>query len=213
MDVLERLRAEGRVIKSAPFAFLVFLVIGGSVGYLASSWYYSKEITDKGGEIGRYRVALGIDKASEGSLIELNNAELEAKALSTSLKLENLCSRYQKRITEIQEQKAEGKIDDKGMLDRQKAIDSELSYEFVQNLRADSFNVDNELRRRLGPQAVAAIVGITPSVVADDGTRVDITTLVLSAGGMPRFNMDFTCPLANGIEQMAKLLPPDSQKP
>ncbi len=51
---------------------------------------------------------------------------------------------------------------------------------FIRTLRADSFNVDNELRRRLGPRAVAAIVGIPPSIVSDDGTRMDLSTLMLS---------------------------------
>lgn len=165
-----------------------------------------EQIDSKDGEIARYRVALGIDPASKGALIELTNQELQAKSATTVSKLRVFCSTLQKRTDEIQAQLDAGKIDQKTESEEKMAVDKELSQDFITNLRSDAFNVDNELRRRLGPQAVAAIVGITPSIVADDGTRVDILTLVATSA-MPGFAVGFTCPLAEGIEQMAKLLP------
>lgn len=186
---------------------------GGMLYYNSQMGSLQQQIGVKDGQIGRYRVALRIDKASEGSLIELNNAELQAMALNVAGNLQGICSTYQKKIQGIQTDFNAGKYNEKEKMDRQMAVDKELSENFFRDLRADSFNVDNELRRRLGPQAVAAIVGITPSMVADDGTRVDLLTLLFSSGGMPGFNMDFTCTLGGGIEQMAKLLPPDSAKP
>jgi hypothetical protein len=49
-------------------------------------------------------------------------------------------------------------------------------------------------------------------MVSDEVTHIEITTPVLSAGGMPGFSLDFTGPLANGIEQMPAIprtdLPP-----
>lgn len=198
----------------------MLIVLCLTIGFAGGMLYYSgqigslqQQLNTKDGEIGRYRVALGIDPASKGALIELNNAELQAKALSVSGKLQNVCSTYQKGMTENQADFTSGKFDEKGRRSRQIAIDQEMSDDFIRNLRADSLNLDNELRRRLGPQAVAAIIGITPSIVADDGTRVDIATLLLSSGGIPGFSMTFTCPLADGIEQMAKLLPADSARP
>jgi hypothetical protein len=47
----------------------------------------------------------------------------------------------------------------------------------MSGLRSDAYNVDFELRRRLGPAAVAGIIGISPSVVANDGTRINILQL------------------------------------
>jgi hypothetical protein len=213
MGFFETLRGETSVIKSAPWSFILFLVVGASTGYGASSWYYSKQITERDGQIGRYRVALGLDKTGDNALVELTNTELQSKATTIAGKLDNMCSLYQKREQEIQQSLNVGEIDQAGAMDRRKTVDTEMSYDFIQNLRADTFNVDNELRRRLGPTSVAAIVGISPSIASDDGTRVDIRTLMLSSGGMPGFNMDFTCPLANSIEQMVKLLPPDAVKP
>jgi hypothetical protein len=74
MDILEILRGEWRVIKSAPLSFIVFLAIGAVFGYGASNWYYSKQIADTDGQVRRYRVALGIDKGGPSALAELSNA-------------------------------------------------------------------------------------------------------------------------------------------
>ena len=211
--ILEELRGQWRVIKSAPFPFLVFIVLGCFLGYGASYWYFSKQITDKEGQIGRYRLALGIDPGGKGVLIELTNIELQAKAINIAAKLNDMCSVYKRKIENTQRDFSAGKISDKTEADIVTEIDRDMGDQFIRTLRADSLNVDNELRRRLGPQAVAAIVGITPSMVDANGNRVDISTLLFSMGNSPGFNMTFTCALASGIEQMAKLLPPDSPKP
>jgi hypothetical protein len=171
--------------------------------------YINDQLTTKDGEIARYRVALGIDPASKGALIELNNQEMQAKAASTVVKMRDLCFLQEKKIAEIQSQINAKTLDEKGRLDRIQAVHRELSEQFVRTLRSDAFNVDNELRRRLGPQAVATIIGITPSIVSDDGTRIDILSLVLSGTSFSMgFDINFVCVLADGIERMAKLLPP-----
>jgi hypothetical protein len=171
--------------------------------------YINDQLTTATGEIARYRVALGIDPASKGALIELNNQEMQAKAASTVVKMRDLCFLQEKKIGEIQSQINAKTLDEKGRLDRIQAVHRELSVQFVRTLRSDAFNVDNELRRRLGPQAVATIIGITPSIVSDDGTRIDILSLALSGTSFSMgFDINFVCVLADGIERMAKLLPP-----
>lgn len=211
--ILEWVRGEWSVLKSAPFSFVGSLLVGLAL----ASWYYhgqivavKEQLNTKDGQIGRYRVALGIDPASQGALIELNNRELQAKAFATVIRLRDMCSSLQKKSEAIQVQLHRGMIDEKARYERIDAMNKELSNDFMRNLRADAFNVDNELRRRLGPQAVAAIIGITPSVVADDGTRVDILTLVMRGVDAPGFSVGFVCTLADGVEQMAKLLQPNS---
>lgn len=69
--------------------------------------------------------------------------------------------------------------------------------------RAASSNVAGQ---RLDPAPVARIIAITPSVAANDGTRVDILQLV-SAATPPGFKLDFVGVLVDGIDQMAKPLP------
>jgi hypothetical protein len=206
--IFEYLKQEWAVLTKAPLSFIGLALVFFAAGIGVGLWHYSERLNEKDGQIGRYRVALGIDKASEGALIELSNIELQAKALNTVGKLRDMCSLYNKRTATVQADFNAGKTDQKGKDERVTAIDTEMSNEFVRNLRADSFNVDNELRRRLGPKAVAAIVGISPSLVDNEGNRIDLLTVV--AGSESGFSVTFTCTLADGIEQMAKLLPLDS---
>jgi hypothetical protein len=213
--IADYIKAEWSVLKTAPFTFVTLSVLWLGAGFAGGMLYYSgqvgslhEQIGTKDGEIGRYRVALGIDPASKGALIELTNQELQAKSATTVRNLRALCSTRRNREEEVQREVDAGKVTKKEQWNRRVAIDKELGEQFVRDSRADAFNVDNELRRRLGPQAVAAIIGITPSLVADDGTRIDITTLAAS-GDVPGFDVFFTCILADAIEQMAKLLPAD----
>jgi hypothetical protein len=202
----------------APFTFVGLVVLCLGLGFGGAKLLYSGQIATlheqlgtKDGEIGRYRVALGIDTASKGALIELTDQELQAKSATTVRNLRDLCLTLQNQDDQLQSALNAGKIDKKGQWERHLAIDKELSNEFVPKDQSDAFNVDNELRRRLRPEAVAAIVGITPSIIADDGIRIDMLTL--ATGGNAPFSVEFTCTLADGIEQMAKMLPSDSKTP
>ena len=49
-----------------------------------------EQIAAKDGQLNRYRVALGIDPASKGALVELSNQELALKAQATVTKLREL---------------------------------------------------------------------------------------------------------------------------
>jgi len=58
--------------------FLTVILIALAGGIAIGGWYYSErietvkeELGSAQGQIGRYRVALGIDKASQGNLVEL----------------------------------------------------------------------------------------------------------------------------------------------
>ena len=214
--ILAYIQKEWAVVSKAPFTFLGIAALFVGAGYGAGAWHYAERISVKdeqiiqrNEQIARYRVALGVDSASRGILIDLTNQELQAKSANTVKNLRDTCFSLRKKDADIRAQFNAGKIDKNGLDDRLSAMNKEMSEKFVRYLRSDAFNVDNELRRRLGPQAVAAIVGITPSVVSDDGTRIDVLGIIPSGVG---FDVSFTCVLADGIEQMAKLLPPDSQK-
>src|SRR5712692_3161685 len=96
-EILQYFAKEWGVFKSAPLAFSILVVVAGFIGYIVSSWYFggvlatkSALVEQKDVQISRYRVALGIDKASGGALIELTNAEMKAKAATTSVKVRNL---------------------------------------------------------------------------------------------------------------------------
>ena len=157
--------------------------------------------SDKDGLLARYRVALGIDKPSQGSLIELTNEEMRAKAMSTAAALREFTVSLRNQTDSA----VAGAKDDKDKAERSFRILKEMSDEFDRKLKADSNLVDNELRRRLGPQAVASIVGVPPSVFsASDKAAFSIIGMMPSGMGM---SAGFAGTLADSIEQMARLLP------
>jgi hypothetical protein len=161
------------------------------------------EISTLKSENSRLRVALNTEPATPSALLQLTNRELKAKSSSVVTRLREINSINRDRTAEIRAQATVDEQTKRGQID---AVLRELDQQFMDGLRSDAFNVDFELRRRLGPKAVAGIVGITPSIVANDGTRINFQQLV-PAGMMPIFDLAFIPILASGIEQMAKLLP------
>jgi hypothetical protein len=215
MEILEKIKQEARVIKSAPFSFLLFIVVGGSLGYAASQWYYSKQIADingqlnaKDGQINRYRVALGIDRASKGALVELNNQELALKALAVAAELREFNAALDAKSEAMQKQADANKTKPEQALKDKIAAMKEAAQSFDSNLASDAYNVDNELRRRLDPKAIAHIVRV-PALIGEDGTRIPVTAFF--RGEM--IDLFYIRLLADEIEQMAKLLPSVSEKP
>jgi hypothetical protein len=208
MDLLEKLKQEARVIKSAPFSFLLFIVIGGSIGYVASSWYYSKQIMDREQDIRRYRTALGIDKGAASAMVELNNAELKAKALNSASKARDLCFAFKRRESQIKPPTKGNKKEEKEAAARDLALMKETSQEFDRDLKADFLNANNEVMRRLDPKYVSAVT--RAPIISNAETGVPIGMLSLMPGD---FEAAFLCIYADQLEQMAKLLPSDSGTP
>jgi hypothetical protein len=214
-EVIQWIKDNWAVLKSAPLPFIVLMISGAVTGYLVAAWYYSGQLEsraavleEKDHQLGRYRVALGIDKASEGALVELNNAEMRAKTATTSARLRELDASYRRRSKPMEANGAQTSEEKKIAFDRNLALMAEVSDEFQRKLRADAINVDTELRRRLGPKALGSIVGLPPTFYsASDGAPIGILGLVSSVTtGM---DAAFIGVLANGIDQMAQLLPGD----
>jgi hypothetical protein len=202
MQVFEYVKQEWVVLKGAPLSFVglaaVFFVAGISIG----AWHYSERLDTKDGEIHRYRVAMGIDAASQGALVELSNQELELKAQFTVSKLRALHAELNNRLAAIQTKADEKKITQAQLGKDQWTVRQEVAQDFDSNLASDAHNVDEELRRRLDPKAIAHVVRV-PALVSADGSRIPITAL-FKGDGPDTF---FIIGLADEIEQMAKLLP------
>ena len=194
----------------APVTFiglaLVFLMAGVQLG----AWHYSELLSEKDGQISRYRVALGIDPGSAGALVELNNQELALKAQSIVVTLRELDSAFRQKSDEIQKRKNTGLIDDKEAGQETIAAAKEISQSFDSGLASDTYNVENELRKRLDPEAMSHVV-MVPAFVnnGDLNSRVSIVDLMRGTG----FDSFYIGRLADEIEQMAKQLPSDSAKP
>jgi hypothetical protein len=164
-------------------------------------------LEEKDGQLSRYRVALGIDKASPGALIELNNEELRAKALATAANLHAICISFRGKTESLQKELAASKLNDKEKADRTFALMKEESDEFDQTTRTDAAIVEIELRQRLSPEAKASIVGLPPAFRGTDGGLLPLMN-IMSGSGM---DAAFICVDGDGIEAMAKLLPADSK--
>jgi len=201
VELLHYIQREWAHVKDAPLVFVVLLILGTTTGWYIASVYYQGRIADKDGLLARYRVALGIDRPSQGSLIELTNKEMRAKAMSTAAALREFTVSLRNQTDSA----VAGAKDDKDKAERSFRILKAMSDEFDRKLKADSNLVDNELRRRLGPEAVASIVGVPPSVFsASDKAAVSIIGMMPSGMGM---SAGFAGTLADSIEQMARLLP------
>jgi len=212
---IDYIKREWAVLRGAPGAFVGLAVISLLSGVALESWHYSGQIStlttqlnSKDGEIGRYRVALGIDKASQGNLVELTNDELRVKSINTASKLRGVCSSA--RAKDEAASKAEANLDAKTKGERVFARFREASDEIDRNVRSDTALVDNELRRRLRPEAIASIPGV-PTSLYNAATGTPIDPLILGTAGGNGFS-SMLCILADGIEQMAKLLPSDTGK-
>jgi hypothetical protein len=169
MDILEPIKKEGRVIKSAPFSFVVFLVIGGTVGYWIATQYYSGQLAAvkeqintkdaqlkaKDDEINRYRVVLGISPASQGALVALNNQELALRAQFIAAKLREYDSVLNGKYADIKNQLDAKKISQDQANKAHIAALKEVAQDYDNNLASDTYNVENELRTRLDPSALS----------------------------------------------------------
>src|SRR5262249_31154781 len=90
----------------------------------------------------------------------------------------------------------------------------EVSRDFDANLATDAYNVENELRTRLGPDALSHVIMVPGFVLKDANGAVNprsrITFPQLMRGNA--FDAMWLGRLADEIDQMANLLPPDSAK-
>jgi len=199
------------VLKGAPVSFVGLVILSVSAGIGIGSWHYGERLDTKDGEIHRYRVALGIDKASAGALVELNNQELALKAQYIVGQIRQLSSALEQKAQQIDQLVKDGKVEkDKAFEDKMAAM-KELSQTFDTNLASDAFNVENELRSRLDPSALSHVVRV-PAFMgggSDPHNRVTFSELMRGSG----FDAAMLGRLADEMEEMAKLLPSDSRKP
>jgi hypothetical protein len=200
--LLDHLQKEWTVLKRAPMAFVTLLILGILTGIGIGSWHYGERLEEQKGQIGRYRVALGIDKGGPNALAELTNAELQAKALRIASKARDLCFSFQNRSGQIGLPPAGDKKAAKEQFDRLQALMNEVSQEFDHDLKSDFINTNNELLRRLDRRAVAGV--IRGPIFADAETGTPIGMVSLTPG---QFEAPFLCTYADQMEQMAKLLP------
>ena len=155
------------------------------------------------GLIGRYRVVLGIDRASEGALAQLTNQELALRAQGIVAKLRELSRELQNRTDASQKSADSRKGKKAGDGGQQRQILAELTKFFDENVAGDMLNIDNELRKRLSGEALSHVIR-APAFVAGE-SRVTFLALVRSS---PMGAMLIPA-VADEIEQMYKLLPSD----
>jgi hypothetical protein len=207
---------EWAVLRAAPFVFVMLAVLCLGLGYGGGALYYNsqigslhEQISTKDGQVSRYRVALGIDPASKGALVELSNQELALRAQSIVAKMRECLAMVESNNQDIDKRLKDGRID-KAEASKEKWDDLEnVDHQFANNLAADAYNVENELRSRLDPSALAHIVR-APALMFGSDPRSRVTFANLARGSA--FEIGMLGPLANEMEQMAKLLPADTAR-
>jgi hypothetical protein len=212
-QLIDYIKKEWTVLSGAPGAFVGLVVVCLLSGLALASWHFSGQIatlsgqiSSKDGEISRYRVALGIDKASKGAMVELTNEELYARAVSLTSSVRDLCVSYGKRKSAIDKT---FRSNDRAMLEADDNLAREITTEYHKSFRSDITIVINEMLRRLDKKTTAAVA--RPVITdADTGTPIDILTLFPSNDGsasMTRIEASSLCPIADESEQLSKLLP------
>jgi hypothetical protein len=202
-------------LERAPFSFAMLSALCLTIGFAGGMLYYSSQIgslqqqmSAKDGQLSRYRVALGIDPASKGALVELNNEELALKAQAIVANLRKLSSALAQKSDEIRKRANTGEISQSQEAQDQFAAMKEVSQDFDSSLASDAYNVESELRKRLSPSAISNVIRV-PAFNGSDGSRVTLTDMFRGTG----FDAPYFGRLADELEQMFKLLPPDGKKP
>ena len=212
--ITEFIQKEWGNLMKAPTAFVMLAVLSLGLGYGGGMLYYAsqmgslhEQLSAKDGQLGRYRVALGIDPASRGALVELNNQELALKAQSIVLGLRQFGLELEEKCKAIDKRANSGELDKGKVGDEKMAAMKEISGDFDRNLASDTYNVENEVRKRLSPEAMAHVLRVPAFVIGGDlNSRVTMADMARGSG----FDAMMLGRLADEIEQMAKLLPPDS---
>lgn len=202
--LIEHIQKEWAVLKGAPISFVVLAVLCLLAGIGIGSWHYGERLEEQAGQISRYRIALGIDKGGPNALAELNNTELQAKALGIASKVRDMCFSFQKRSDQLGPPTADKKAA-KERFDKGLALMNEVGQEFDHDLKSDFLNVNNELLRRLDRKAVASVIRGPIFTDAETGTPIGMPSLMSG-----QFEAPFLCTYADQMEQMAKLLPTKS---
>jgi hypothetical protein len=213
--VVAFIQKEGGVLRKAPFTFASLSVLFLDLGYGAGTLVYGERVDSlreqnaaKEGQLGRYRVALGIDPASKGALVELNNEELALKAQACVAKLRKLSTSLRLRNEAIQKQVGNGQTTQEQAFKLSLQADTEASDDFERSQASEAHNLLNELTRRLDSKATAHIVRV-PGFIDSEGTRLPLTEILKGTGA----DTSFIPRLADEIEQMSELLPSSAKKP
>jgi hypothetical protein len=210
----DHIKQEVAVIKSAPLAVILFSGVGMGI----ATWYFAgqiaslkEQINAQDGQIRRYRVALGIDKASRGAMVELTNWELRAMALNIVPKVRDLCSSLAKRSEAIRPSlQSNNPATKRQGFERLQALSREVSEQYDRAFRSDRVLLNNEILRRLDRNAAAVVIRV-PLFDAETGTPLSFSTLMGSTG-VGVIDAGMMCMAADETEQLAKLLPVAEQK-
>jgi hypothetical protein len=206
----EYIKAELVVLKGAPLSVLGLAIAFCLLGVGVGEWHYGERLEAKDEQIHRYRVSLGIDKASSNAMVELTNKELQEKAESLVSKTRSLCDVFHKKDANLEAQLEKRKASEDEHSKEHNALAREYSEQFDRTVRSDFLNVENEILGRLDPKATAAVMKAGPPLSNEaTGSRFGLSTLLSAVGSEFGTEAVFLCQTANELEQLSKLLPPD----
>ena len=228
-EVVDYIKKEWGVLGKAPFSFIGLSVLFTGAGFGFGMLYYSSqvgalreqlntkdaeikvnetELGTKNDQISRYQVVLGIKPGSPGALVELNNKELSLKAQSVVAKLRQYQDELKASGAQIEGQVAAGKLTMEQSNKESLSAIQKISEEFDNNEASDAYNVENELRSRLSPEALSHIVMVPGFILKDsNGNPTPHSRITFSQLMRGPSEVMYLGRLADEIDQMAKLLP------
>jgi hypothetical protein len=206
-QILDYLKGEGRVIRGAPLGVVGFCLIVGLLTFKAVDWHYSGQITELQGQNERYRRVLGIAPGSPDALVELTNSEIAAKTKPIVDEIRQRVKQYKDKVNAVDQAKMSGELTENQHFAELMKLRNEASGDFDDGTLSEAINLEHELYKRVRPQDRASVMAPGFSGGADSTDRL---TLVQIARNTPIL-IDHMPYLADELEQLSKLLPPDSQ--
>ena len=191
------------VIKRSPFAGIVLVVSGVTVGVIVASIYFNDKVNDQKELIARLKIAAGISQPiAKTSIMELTNNELKSKS-----------SRLVSRIREILQIHHDNEVSIKAEHINKSTKDdhykltleneSTRAWNQFETIRADAVMVSDELRARLSPHVHEKIITARPHFHSTDDPKAELSMTRLAV--TPSFPVVNAMFLAEEIEELSKL--------
>jgi hypothetical protein len=153
-------------------------------------------------------MVLDIDPATPESVRQLTIPELQMKAASFVPQLNTLCAAGQKDLNEIQRLADVQMIDDNQKIERTSVARHTLSERFRSTVGTEIFVVDNEMRRRIDPQTLSGLQGVSRSVFAPDGTPLNPLSQLPPTED---FELSLSCEMVDSLDRLERAQPPQHQ--
>lgn len=172
-ELISHLQKEWSILSSAPFTFVITLILGGLVAFLAMNWAYEarfKLLQDrllakqdsllaKDDQLAEYRERLHLTPASRGGFSRLTHAELKQKALGLVQQIRTFLVKHETENRKVSDSKWQQMVMAKTEEEKQRLWNEHtnistqfylrLNSEYNQQYKVDAILLRDEILSRL----------------------------------------------------------------